>query len=123
MFRMTKKLKIKQADLTKIEADIKGLFTRLGMTRQLSGYELLNIWEPSIDKLFELHAPKIDIAVLKAKTFPIKLNKKMELVVGVRSASLANELQFMKAVLLEAFAQVSEEHALPKIQGIIFELR
>ncbi len=103
-------------DLNKISQDLSGLFTRLGLTKQLEGYKLLELWSQTLDD-----AP--NSALLKSKTFAVKLNKNMDLLVGVRSAALANELQFLKPQLMANFNKLAAQQRLPAIKAIIFELR
>jgi|GEM_PF-5522924 len=105
-----------KTDLNKIPQDLSGLFTRLGLSKQLEGYKLLQLWTESLSGVN-------NASLLQAKTFAIKLNKNMELVVGVRSAALANELQFLKASLIESFNKLARKQGLPSIKTIIFELR
>ncbi len=112
-----------RGDLNKINQDLSGLFTRLGLGKQLEAYKTLQLWQTAIDELYRTNAPQIEAAVLKSKTFAIKLNKNSELVVGVRSAALANELQFLKASLVVTLNTVCERAGLAAVKGIIFELR
>ncbi len=112
-----------RGDLNKINQDLSGLFSRLGLGKQLDAYKTMQLWQTAIDELYRSNAPQLEIAVLKSKTYAIKLNKNSELIVGVRSAALANELQFLKANLLVAFNRVCERARLAAVKGIIFELR
>ncbi len=103
---------------SRIQKDLAGLFTRLGLGKQVEGFKILELWTKSLETI-----NNTNVELLKAKTFALKLNKNMELVVGVRSASLANELQFLKPQLLENLNKFCQKQGYGKVKAIIFELR
>jgi hypothetical protein len=60
---------------------------------------------------------------LQEYTFAHRITRERVLVVGVRSAVMANELQFMKPMLEAKFVDLIAKQDLPEIEGIVFELR
>ena len=55
-------------------------------------------------------------------TFAHRFTKERKLVIGVKSAVIANELQFIKAIVEKEFIKEVQEYD-REIKGIVFELR
>ncbi len=120
MVEYKKQLKSKKEDLNKIEQDLSALFRRLGLNKQLDGYSTLALWQAAIDSIKDSSSIQLDI--VRNKTYAHRLNSKMELVVAVQSASLANELQVLKPTLLLALQQACLSKGFKQIKALIFEL-
>lgn len=83
----------------------------LGIKDRLIEFELMNLWE------------EVAGAKLAKDTFAYRIVKSKTLVIGVRTAVLANELQFLKKELEEKFNKLAKERYGKTIENIIFELR
>lgn len=83
----------------------------LGIKERLIEFELMKLWaEVAGDKLAK-------------DTFAYRIVKSKTLVIGVNTAVLANELQFLKQELKAKFNKLAQQRFNRNINDIIFELR
>ena len=83
----------------------------LGIKERLIEFELMKLWT-------EIAGEK-----LAKDTFAYRIIKSKTLVIGVRTAVLANELQFLKQELKTKFNKLAQKKFSRSINDIIFELR
>jgi hypothetical protein len=60
---------------------------------------------------------------LSSKTFAHRITKDRKLVIGIKSAVIANELHFLKDEIEDKLNNLIREQNLKDIQGVVFELR
>lgn len=114
---MAKKIKLEEP--IAIKQVLEQVFKNLDMDGKMDDYKVMQAWNS-----FLSGAAKPAMAKkLKEYTFAHRITRERILVIGVRSAVMANELQFMKAMLENKFKELIQEQQLPEISGIVFELR
>lgn len=90
------------------------LIAKLKLDEKIKDYRIMQAWDDFVQT-------QLDSAFQKY-LFAHRISKDRKLVIGVRSAVLANELQFAKIEIENNFLQFLTSD-LPEIKGIIFELR
>ena len=87
-----------------------GALEGLGIDEKMKDMQMLSIWkEVAGDKL-------------AAKTFAYMIDKDKNAVIGVKSAPLAQELQFLKKDLEKKFNAIAEKRFNRTIKGLYFKL-
>lgn len=114
MYRSKRSKRGKQEDLLPLKGVLEKLVGDLNLDSKSVDYTIMQAWGA--------YAQANTSDTIARNTFAHRINQERKLVIGVRSAVLANELQFIKAKLEKDFMTTIEE--LPrKITGLIFELR
>ncbi len=106
--------KFKQNHPIKVSELLRQACDSLGLNERMKDLELMNLWN---DVAFEFGSTKF-----QEKTKAHRLIKGT-LFIGIKSASLANELQMLKPQLERRFLELANIKKLPKISKIVFELR
>lgn len=113
-------LKKKEKNFSQPKGSIESLFQRLGWKKPLASRESLLSWQSLCEEL-KKEKPRIAEALINSST-ALKLNDKQELVVKLKSASLANEMQFHKKDLLTKINRIQASKSLAAIKDLVFEL-
>jgi hypothetical protein len=114
MYRSKSSKKIKQEDLLPVKGVLDKVFHDLDLDTKSQDYTIMQAWA--------VFTQANTSATIARNTFAHRINQDRKLVIGVRSAVLANELQFIKAKLEQDFMACIE--TIPrKINGLVFELR
>lgn len=119
---MKNKYKSKQDDLLPVKGVLDQVFKDLDLDEKMFDFTIMQAW----DKFIQSYG-KGSIA---KQTQAHRITKDRGLVVGVKSAVIANELQFIKPKLEQAFLDYLYEHhdlkSKPRarqINRLVFELR
>lgn len=119
---MYKRRRTKQEDLMPVKAVLEKVFKDLDLDKKIFDYEIMKSWT---DYAQEFLKP-----IIAANTFAHRINKNRSLVIGVKSAVIANELHFIKPRLEEEFIQfiyerfdLASKPQSNQIKDIVFELR
>ncbi|MBT6843439.1 MAG: hypothetical protein HOA17_06540 [Candidatus Melainabacteria bacterium] len=114
---MAKRAKL--ADPVGIKGVLSQVFKNLEIDGKMDDFKIMQAWDGFLTTATKpLLAKK-----LKEYTFAHRVTRERSLVIGVRSAVMANELQFMKPMLQKKFIELVVELELPVIAEIAFELR
>lgn len=113
------KRKVKLEDPISIKDVLPDVFKGLNIEGKMDDLKIIRLWDSFIkDSLKPALANK-----LKKYTFVHRIDRERNLVIGVRSAVMANELQFLKAMLEKKFQDLLVDYKLPQIRKLLFELR
>ncbi len=111
--------KIKLEDPLPLKNVLGSLLQELNFDAKILDYHVMQLWVPVLEEALEP-----DLAKLIAKhTAAHRITKDRKLVIGVKTAIVANELQFLKTALEEILQSQILKSSLPNIKNIIFELR
>ena len=114
---MPKKTKLE--DPIAIKDVLPGVFKGLNIEGKMDDLKVIRLWDVFVkDNLKPALAKK-----LQEYTFVHRISRERDLIIGVRSAVMANELQFLKPMLEEKFFQLLKDYNLAKVRSILFELR
>ncbi|MDD9898322.1 MAG: hypothetical protein OXU45_04895, partial [Candidatus Melainabacteria bacterium] len=95
------------------------VFKGLNIEGKMGDLKIIRLWDNFLkDSLKPALSKK-----LQEYTFVHRIDRERDLVIGVRSAVMANELQFLKPMLEKKFFELLEDYDLPHIRAILFELR
>jgi hypothetical protein len=112
---------IKEEFLTPISKLLKSSFEKFCPISAILDMEIMELWS----KLMQEQASE----KLRDMTLPNRISKDRKLFIGVKSAVVANEVQFMKKIFLEALNRmildlnVGTGKNYSPIREIVFELR
>lgn len=113
--------KTKQEDLIPLKGVLESVFKDLNLDEKIFDYTIMQAWDEFMKK---------SKGSLATHTFAHRITKERALVVGVKSAVVANELHFVKPKLEQAFLDYLYEHhdlkSKPRarqINKLVFELR
>lgn len=88
---------------------------KLKLNDNYEDFEIMNHWS-------EFLKEQGSESLLKY-TFAHRISKERNLIIGIRSAVIANELQFIKAELEKSFLTSASSRFKRKVNGLSFELR
>jgi len=88
---------------------------KLKLDDNYEDFEIMNYWA-------EFLKEQGSESLLKY-TFSHRISKERQLVIGIKSAVIANELQFIKADLEASFLEQLSGKFKKQIRGLVFELR
>lgn len=108
------KLSTKAKDFHDSKSILEKVFKDLSLDEKIQDFEIMKSW-----KSFSAERSSKSIA---NNTFAHRITKDRKLIIGVKSAIIANELQFQKAKLEKNFIVYIKDLS-RKISGISFELR
>ncbi|MDA0771688.1 MAG: hypothetical protein O3C63_01965 [Cyanobacteria bacterium] len=132
--------RIKLAEPVGIKEVLSQVFKNLEIDGKMDDFKIMQAWDGFLStatkpllakKLKEYtfahrvtrHPAKQGFASEDKEDFCSKSTIERILIIGVRSAVMANELQFMKPMLQKKFKELMIELELPEIAEIAFELR
>lgn len=95
------------------------VFKDLNLDEKIKDYQIMQLWAEFCKNLAN---PDLG-AKLNKYSFAHRINNDRSLVIGVKAAVLANELQFIKNLLEIEFSKAVEQRDLPVIKKLVFELR
>lgn len=113
------KKRSKLADPLPIKDVLSSLFKGMEIEGKMDDFKVMQAWDGFLGTAAKPAMSK----KLQEYTFAHRINRERMLIIGVRSAVMANELQFMKPMLETKFVELIAKQDLPEISGIVFELR
>lgn len=115
----TSRKRIKLEEPVKVQNILKKVFKDLNLDEKIKDYQIMQLWEVFCENL-----PNPDLASKLSKySFAHRINNDRSLIIGVKAAVLANELQFIKTLIEAEFIKTLSQEDLPEIKKLVFELR
>ena len=114
---MRKKLKLE--DPIQVKGILEQVFKNLNLDEKMQDYKTMLLWNE-----FLRTAANPELAKkLQKFTSAHRITTDRGLVIGVSSAIIANELQFIKPMLEERFIKLVTEYGYKPVHKLIFEMR
>lgn len=111
--------KIKLEDPIQVKGILEQLFRDLNLDEKIQDYKIIQLWNE-----FLASAANPELATkLQKFTSAHRVTLDRALVVGVKSAVIANELQFIKPMLEKRFINLVAEYEYEAISKLVFEMR
>ncbi len=111
--------KIKLDDPIQVKGILEQVFKNLNLDEKMQDYKIILLWN---EFLASAANPEL-AAKLQKFTSAHRVTPERALVIGVKSAVIANELQFIKPMLEERFISLVKEQGYEAINKLIFEMR
>ena len=111
--------KFKLDDPIQVKLVLEQVFKNLNLDEKMQDYKIMLLWNE-----FLASAANPELASkLQKFTSAHRITLDRALVIGVRSAVIANELQFIKPMLEERFIKLIAEYKYKPINKLVFEMR
>ncbi len=111
--------KVKLEDPLPVKGILEQVFKHLNLDEKMQDYKIMLLWEQFLSTAANPELAK----KLQKFTTAHRMTQDRALVIGVKSAVIANELQFIKPMLEERFIKLVADQGYQAVKGLVFEMR